>query len=104
MLRITLHEIFVNTAVNDGSDIAELMSCFTKKEFTDPKFPCLTNKVTELKTTEGGANAMCEVMEKYIAEEKLKQLIELVKENLLSVANAALKANMSEDEFRLLLK
>ena len=23
-----LHEIFVNTAVNDGSDISDLMSCF----------------------------------------------------------------------------
>ena len=26
-----LHEIFVNTAVDDGTEIAELMSCFTKK-------------------------------------------------------------------------
>ncbi len=26
-----LHEIFVNTTIDDGSDIADLMSCFTKK-------------------------------------------------------------------------
>ena len=28
-----LHEIFVNTTVNDGTAIADLMSCFIKKEF-----------------------------------------------------------------------
>ena len=27
-----LHEIFVNMVIDDGTDIAELMSCFTKKE------------------------------------------------------------------------
>lgn len=111
-----LHEIFVNTTIDDGSDIAELMSCFTKKEVNNPKFPNLTRRVTELKSTEGGASAMCEVMEKYIAEGraegraegiaegKLEQLIELVKDNLLSIANAAHKADMSEAEFRVLLK
>ena len=50
---------------------------------------------------------MCEVMEKYMAESKLEgkleQLLELVKEGLLKVADAARKANMSEEEFRALL-
>lgn len=27
-----LHEIFVNTAIDDGSTIADLMNCFTKKK------------------------------------------------------------------------
>ena len=99
-----LHEIFVNTTIDDGSDIAELMSCFTKKEVNDSKFPNLTRKVTELKSTEGGASAVCKVMEQYIAESKLEQLVELVKENLLSIANAALKAGMTEEEFKKLIK
>lgn len=54
---------------------------------------------------------MCEIMEKYMAESKLEgklegkleQLLELVKEGLLKVADAARKANMSEEEFRSLL-
>lgn len=50
---------------------------------------------------------MCEIMEKYMAksklEGKLEQLLELVKEGLLKVADAARKANMSEEEFRSLL-
>ena len=42
---------------------------------------------------------MCEVMEKYLVQ----QLVELVKEGLLKVTDAARKANMSEEEFRALL-
>ena len=42
---------------------------------------------------------MCEVIEKYL----IQQLVELVKEGLLKVADAARKANMSEEEFRALL-
>ena len=60
-----LHEIFVNTAIDDGSEIAELMSCFTKTELENPKFPAVTSRFREIKTTEGGLNAMCEVMEYY---------------------------------------
>lgn len=61
-------EIFVNTVVDDGSDIAELMSCFKQKVVNNPKFPKLSNRVKMLKTTEGGASVVCEVMERYQAE------------------------------------
>ena len=60
-----LHEIFVNTAIDDGTDIAELMSCFTKKEVNNPKFPWLSSEVKRLKETEGGVRAVCEIMQKY---------------------------------------
>ncbi len=39
-----LHEIFVNTAVDDGSSIAGLMSCFTRKEVTNREFPAVTRR------------------------------------------------------------
>ena len=42
---------------------------------------------------------MCKIMEKYL----IQQLVELVKEGLLQVADAARKTNMSEEEFRALL-
>lgn len=63
-----LTEIFVNTAVKDGSIIAELMDCFTKKYVDNSSFPNVTRRVKELKETEGGLGAVCEVMEKYMAE------------------------------------
>ena len=54
--------------IDDGSDIAALMSCFLRKEVNNPKFPKLSNEVTRLKSTQGGASAVCEVMEKYAKE------------------------------------
>ena len=42
---------------------------------------------------------MCKIMEKYL----IQQLVELVKEGLLKVADEARKTNMSEEEFRALL-
>lgn len=63
-----LHEIFVNTVIDDGTDIAELMSCFTKKEVKSEKFPALSSEVKRLKETEGGVSAVCEVMQMYIDE------------------------------------
>ena len=57
--------MFVNTEIDDGSQIASLMSCFTKKMVNNPSFPKVSERVTELKTTEGGQNAVCAVMETY---------------------------------------
>lgn len=62
------HEIFVNTKVNDGSEIAELMQCFMQKEVKNSKFPIFSNRVQYLKNDEGGLSVMCEVMEKYAKE------------------------------------
>ena len=59
------HTICVNTVVDDGTDIAELMSCFTKKLVTSGRFPILSNEVHMLKETEGGTKAMCDVMRHY---------------------------------------
>lgn len=61
-------KIFVNAESKNESDVSELMQCFTQKSVNNPKFPYLSNRVKELKTTEGGASAVCEVMEKYQAE------------------------------------
>jgi len=65
-----VHEVYVNTKVRDGTKISDLMDCFTKKDLDNPKFPAVTRKFRELKTTEGGASAVCEVMEKYMKESR----------------------------------
>ena len=38
-----LHEIFVNTVIDDGTEISDLMACFMKKEVKNPKFPELSD-------------------------------------------------------------
>jgi predicted transposase/invertase (TIGR01784 family) len=60
-----LSEVFVNTKVNDGSTVAELMECFLQKEVNNSKFPKLSNRMKTLKSTESGVSAVCEVMQKY---------------------------------------
>ena len=60
-----IKEIYVNTVVDDGTDTADLMSCFTKKMVDNPKFPEFSSEVKRLKETEGGTEAMCAVMQKY---------------------------------------
>ncbi|MCQ2550379.1 MAG: PD-(D/E)XK nuclease family transposase [Lachnospiraceae bacterium] len=107
-----LREIFVNTEINDGTKIAELMDCFLQKEIHNKKFPEIAKRMTDLKTTEGGAMIMCKLMDEYLeasraegeAIGKLKQLIELAKDGVLKVADAAARAGMTEQEFALLLK
>ena len=94
-----LHEIFVNTTIDDGSDISDLMSCFTKKEVKNPKFPKLSAEVTRLKTTEGGASAVCAIMQEYEEKAVLDLLISLVKKGLLQIADAAKEAGITEDDF-----
>ncbi|MCQ2496364.1 MAG: PD-(D/E)XK nuclease family transposase [Lachnospiraceae bacterium] len=63
-----IHEIFVNTAVNDGTEIAEYMSFFMSTEVNSTKFPAITSRMNQLKNTEGGLNSMCKIMEDYLKE------------------------------------
>ncbi len=60
--------IYVNTAVNDGSVISDLMRCFMQKAVNDPRFPRLSERVHQYKNTEKGAAEMCEELERYIDE------------------------------------
>lgn len=59
------YRIFFNTKIKDGTELSELMECFTKKDFEDPKFPKLSKAFHKYKYTEGGINHMCTVMEEY---------------------------------------
>lgn len=78
-----LHEIFVNTVIDDKTNIAELMSCFLKKEVNNPKFPALSAEVRRLKETERGVESMCEIMKKYeqlaVNEERIRGIQALIK-------------------------
>lgn len=71
-----LHEVFVNTAINDKSNIAELMSCFKQTDVNNPKFPKLSNEVTRLKTERGGLKAMCTIMDDLMNDAAIAECIE----------------------------
>lgn len=96
-----LHEIYVNTAVNDKSDIAELMECFKQTDVNNPKFPRLSAEVNKLKNTKGGISTMCEAIEKYGLQKTMKTLFELVSEGELSKEVAAKKLAITVDELLL---
>lgn len=64
-----LHELYVNTKVKDGSKISDLMDCFMQREvFDNVNFPVTSRRVRELKTTEGGAGAVCDIVQKLVDE------------------------------------
>ena len=74
-----LHEIFVNASVDDVSNIAELMQCFTQKDLNNPKFMAVTRRFKEIKETEGGLASMCKLMEDIVNEEKKQENINRIK-------------------------
>jgi hypothetical protein len=100
-------EVYVNTEVKDGSEVSELMEVFVDDNVYNDKFPKTSDGKRRYKETEGGLNAMCDIMEKIakeermegIAEGKLETLFELVKDGILTVSDAAQRANMSETVF-----
>lgn len=109
-------EVFVNTAVSDGSRISRLMSCFQRPIVQDDEFPKTSAEFTRLKTTEGGLRSMCKLMEKYTEEAraegraeghaegenegKIKTLAMLVQDGDLPVEKAAGRLSVSVEEFK----
>ena len=58
-------EIYVNAAVNDGTDVAELMQVFTSESaYNIEKFPLTSAGKHRYRETEEGQRIMCEIMEK----------------------------------------
>lgn len=70
-----MHFVFVNTEIDDGSDIAELMSCFLQRRIHNTKFPELSKRMTYLKETKGGQTYMCEVLKEMLDESEIKSAI-----------------------------
>ena len=96
-----LYEIFVNTAVDDGTEIAELMSCFTKKEVKNARFPMLSSEVRRLKESEGGMQVMCEVMQKYerlaVREDHIEKVKKMIDKGY--TKEAILDLDYTEEEY-----
>ena len=61
-------EIYVNAAIDDGSDIAQLMKIFVNDNAYDEKFPETSNRKRLFKENKDGGYTMNEELEKLIAE------------------------------------
>ena len=95
-----LTEVYVNTAVNDGSTIAELMECFMQEQVDNKKFPLLSNRVWYYKNEEGGMNTMCKIVEDYANEMMLDSIKALFENGCnLDMAIASFK-NIPEELIR----
>lgn len=86
-----VHEVYVNTAINDGTDISELMQFFKRSVGEHKNFQKLSNKVKYFKESQKGVIEMCQLVEEY-AEEKAKVA---VKEEAIKTAMNLLKNGVS---------
>ena len=73
------HEIYVNTAIDDGTEIAKRMQYFKKSAGVHQKFQKLSKRVQYFKESQKGVTEMCELVEEYAknyAEEVKKAVSE----------------------------
>jgi len=96
-------EVYVNTKIKNGSEVSELMEIFVDDNAYSNKFPKTSDGKHRYKETEGGLNVMCEIMEKIVKEErregKLELLFDLVKDGIITITEAAKRADMTETIF-----
>ena len=89
------HEVYVNTAINDGSDIAELMQYFVNSSGCHEKFKAVCNRVNYLKEVNEGVNSMSSVIERYAEEYAQQYHEERVAEQAKETAIRFLKEGVS---------
>lgn len=64
-----LQEVYVNTKVDDGTKVAELMHIFTESDRYDfEEFPKVSARKKQFKKSEGGKGNMCDLVEEYARE------------------------------------
>jgi len=85
-----IHRIFVNCAVDDGSDIAELMQYLKNSTGKNNKFPKLSDRVCYFKESKEGADAMTQIVEEYANKKVLERDKETAKSFLQNGASVEL--------------
>jgi hypothetical protein len=90
--------------VKDDSEVSELMEVFVDDTAYNSKFPKTSDGKRRYKETEKGLDIMCEIMEKLTTEARdegkaegtLELLYNLVQDGVLTLTDAAKRANMTE--------
>lgn len=101
------HEIYVNTKINDGTEIAEYMQMLKQKTVPDnSKFPKSCKAIKDIKTGKGDG-IMCDLVQEYAEEyakecvnrEKIKMLVELFNDGIITSEAALNKLGITEEKF-----
>jgi len=95
-----VHEIYANVAVDDGSDIAELMQYFKDSSGMHDKFAKMSNRVNYFKHEKEGVKIMASLFEKYVTEERAEATVEAQKKGIKSLAKLCRKFNQSHETAR----
>ena len=77
-----MQEIYVNTKIDDGTEVAELMHIFTVQDAYDfEKFPKTSARKKQFKDHEGGEEEVCELVEQYAQQVAKKEVTEQAKKD-----------------------
>ena len=109
-----LKEIYISANINDGSELSELMRVFTKDDCYSNNFPVTSKMKYDFKYVKEGnkmTDAMKEIYEIFEEESKdvwikegrkegaINILLTLVKDGIISIEEAAKRANISVSKF-----
>lgn len=95
-----MEEIYVNTRIVDGSDLAELMRIYTNVDAYDYiKFPNTSKRKAHFKKNEEGVGIMCDIVEEY-AQEQVRQ----TEEKMAKYAKEYAKEQVRETEGKMAKK
>jgi predicted transposase/invertase (TIGR01784 family) len=103
-------EVYVNTEIKDDSEVSQLMEVFSDDNIYNDKFPKTSEGKYRYKNTEGGLNAMCEIMEKIAEEERtegrqeaIAMMVINMSQNNMTTQQIASIARLSVDEVEKIL-
>lgn len=107
-----LTEIYVNAQVKDSTATSELMTIFTEgNAYDDEKFPATSKRKRYFKEDQKGVREMCEIMQE-IKEEgriegrieghaagRMEMLVQMYRDERVSLAEACVYLQVTEEEF-----
>lgn len=96
-----LHEIFVNTKIDDGSNIAELMKCFEQENIQNDSFPKLSARVAKFKNEEMEEDDMCSLIEEYAKEYAKEYANEVRTESVEKIAMGLIRSGDADEKIHL---
>lgn len=90
-----IYELYVNLAVSDGTEIAELMQYFKTSVGTNEKFEKLCSRVDYFKHEREGVKVMATLFEQYVAKERAEERAEEQKKGIRSTVKMCHKFGQS---------
>ena len=98
------HIIYVNGSYRDESPIGKLMYDFSCKKAADMHYKVLADKVRYYKEDAKGVEAMCQIMEDLIADEKRTIALQMLKDGKLSNEDIAKYLGLTLEQIEELAK